>query len=202
MKLGTKEKLLEEYSRLKSPKETTAIKYWYQYKCVNVNIFFDAFDGENLSLSMVLVYEKSYYYTSLNINNSRISKEYLVEIPRDILEQILDENNMLDNFFKSIEEHIVLENATFINYNNDKIFSNTLKYYKNRKDLPFLFGIRKVPMSNKMFNTLSETMSIDKTILKKIQENGITIVRTSDPTKRKKLTIILKGLAFSKRKNI
>lgn len=161
MKLETKEKLLEEYGELNFPKKTTAIKYWYQYKSVNINLFFDAFDPDNPNLSIILVYGKNYYYTSLNINSTTISKEYLVEVPTKILGQILDENNMLDAFFESVEKHIVSEKPKYINYKNDTIFTNTLKYYKNRKDLPFILGIRKVPMSNRMFNTLSETMSID-----------------------------------------
>lgn len=194
MKLETKEKLLEEYSKLNFPKETTAIKYWYQYKLVNVNVFFDSFDENNPNLAIVLAYDKSYYYTSLNIKNTTISKEYLAKIPTNILGQILDENNTLDPFFSNIEEHIALNRAKWINYNDDKIFSNTLKYYKDRKDLPFLSGIKRVPMSNEMFNTLRQTMGIDKTILKKIQSNGMTMVRTSDPKRRKKLTIILDGV--------
>lgn len=193
MKLETKEKLLKEYQVLTHPKETTAIKYWFQYQSVNVNIFFDSYDDNNLNLSMVLIYEGSYYYTSLNINNLALTKEYLIEIPNNILKQLLDENNMLNNFFKSIEDHIASNNAKYINYENDIIFSNTIRYCKKnkRKDLPFLFGVRKVPMSNEMFNILNETMSIEYNILKKIQNNKMTIVRTSDPKKRKKITIIL-----------
>jgi len=193
MKFETKEKLLKEYRGLTFPKETTAIKYWFQYKNVNINIFFDAFDKLSPSLSMVLIYNKSYYYTSLNIKNTEISKEYLAEIPPDMLKQILD-NNILDSFFNSIDEHIAKEKAIYINYINDKIFKNTLKYYKKRNDLPFLSGIRRVPMSDKMFNILSETMGIDRTILQQIQEHGITLIRTSDPNRRKKLTIILDGV--------
>ena len=130
-------------------KKTTAIKYRSQYKGVNINIFFDAFDSNNLSLAMVLVYGIDYYYSSLNINNTTISKEYLARIPENILEQILDKNYMLDSFFRSIERHILLNNSTPINYNNDKIFSNTLKYCKSRKDLPFLSGTKKRTMTLK-----------------------------------------------------
>jgi hypothetical protein len=198
MKLETKEKLLEEYRGLSFPKETTAIKYWYQYNLVNVNIFFDAFDKDNPNLAMVLAYDNSYYYTSLNIKNTSITKEYLAKIPANILEQILDENNMLNSFFNNIEEHIISKRARWINYSNNEIFSrtlrNTLRDSKGRKDLPFLSGIKRVPMSNEMFNTLTQTMGIDKMILEKIQSSGITMVRTSDPTRRKKLTIILDGI--------
>ena len=70
MKPETREKLLEEYQGLTYPKETTAIKYLYQFHQVNVNIFFDAFDSQNLNLSLVLVFQNNYYYTSLNINNT------------------------------------------------------------------------------------------------------------------------------------
>lgn len=202
MKLETKEKLLKEYRGLKNPKETTAIKYWYQYKQVHVNIFFDSFDDENPNLSMVLVYDGSYYYTSLNINNTAISKEFLTGIPKGILNQILDFNNTLDDFFKNIEDHIAINKVKYINYEKDRIFSNTVKYSEKteRKDLPFLFGLRKVPMSNKMFRTLIETMSIDINILRKIQQHQMTIVRTSDPKKRKKLTVVLNEV-FKKSKS-
>ena len=38
---------------------------------------------------------------------------------------------------------------------------------------------------------LNETMGISKTIMKKIQAQGMTLVRTLDPIRRKMLTIIL-----------
>ena len=69
-----------------------------------------------------------------------------------------------------------------------------IKYCKNRTDLPFLSGFRKVPMSSKMFNTLRETMGIKKKKLKELQDKGITLVRTADPRRRKKLTVVLESV--------
>ncbi|PID47478.1 MAG: hypothetical protein CR967_04580, partial [Proteobacteria bacterium] len=100
MKAKVLHNLLQEYGKLKNPKETTAIKYWYQYNNVHVNVYFDSFDVNNPHLSIVLNFEKSYYYTSLNVKNTAVNKEYLVKIPMNILGKILS-NSKLDDFFNN-----------------------------------------------------------------------------------------------------
>lgn len=195
MKIEAKEKLLEEYSKLSCKNTTTAIKLVFKYNNVSVNLYFDAYDEDAPSLSMILAYDKDYYYTSLNVKNTNITKEYLVEIPKNILIKILDVNNQLDDFFTEIDEHILSSESEFrpINYGRDIVFTNTLKYNRGRKDLPFLHYTKKVPMKDDTLNNLSATMGIDKDILLKIQKEKMTLVRTDDTKKRKKLTAILQG---------
>lgn len=194
MRFETQQILLEQYNKLNSPKPTTAIKYYFQYEKVNVNVYFDAYDKSNLSMCLILNYEKEYYYTSLNVNNTKIKTEYLEKIPINILSKILDENKQLNNFYHSIESHI--ENAKFkiINYKDDILFKNTLSFSSHRKDLPFIRGIRKAQMTDKTFKNLNETMGIDINILKQIKGCNMTLVRADDPKLRKNITLILKDL--------
>lgn len=196
MKAEAKEKLLEEYSKLSYKSTITAIKLVFKYNNVSVNLYFDAYDEDVPSLSMILVYNNEYYYTSLNVKNTNITKEYLIEIPQNILINILNVNNQLDDFFKEIDEHILSSESKFwpINYEKDTLFTNTPKHRGSRKDLPFLQGIRRVPMQDDTLNNLSATMGIDKDILLGIQNEKMTLVRTDDPKKRKKLTAILQGI--------
>lgn len=169
----------------------TALKYHFQHNNVDVNIYFDAYDAESPSMSMILCYNNKYYYTSLNVNNTAVRKEYLEEVPSVILNQILDEQNRLDIFFENIEEHILNDDKMVINYKKDICFTNTMKYSRSRTDLPFLHSLRKVQMSNNMLERLSETMGIKRENLERIQLAGFTIVRTDDPQKRKSLSAII-----------
>ncbi len=196
MRLETKLKLLEKYNNLSNPINTTAIKYYFVYNGVNVNIYFDAYDSYNLSLSLVLALDKEYYYTSLNIDNNDIKVEYLENIPNNILIRILDENNSLLMFFDNVEKHIMNTDSIIINYNSDKdIFARTLKYNnKERKDLPFIKTKKRANMTDKTFNNLRSTMGISIEALNAIRNQNMTLVRTSDPAKRKNITIILEEL--------
>lgn len=84
-----------------------------------------------------------------------------------------------------------------INYINDNCFTNTMKNFnRSRSNLPFLYAIRKVRMSNKTLHKLYETMAIDIETLKKIQAENLTLVRTDDPKNRKSLTAILEDIAI------
>lgn len=196
MRMEVKDRLENEYNELKFKSSTTAIKYHYTYNGINVNLYFDEYDKLNPSLSMVLAYEKKYYYTSLNVKDTNVTKEYLEKIPSCILERILNLDNKLDDFFNSIDEHILNYNYIVINYTKDTYFTNTMKFNRNRSDLPFLHTIRKVRMSDETLCKLYETMGIDRQTLIKIQAENLTLVRTDDPAKRKSLTAILEGIAI------
>lgn len=191
MRQEVREYLIEEYNNLEFRRQFTAIKYRFRYNNVDVNIYFDAYDDKAPSMSMILAYDRTYYYTSLNINNTEIRTEYLEKIPFAILNQILDENHHLNSFFEEIEKHILENNKIVINYEKDTCFINTMKYSRSREDLPFLQSLRKVKMPDDTLERLSETMGIDREILKKIQSEGFTIVRTDDIRKRKHLTAII-----------
>lgn len=196
MNIEVKNTLRKEYNNLSYKTKITAIKYSYVYNKVGVNVYFDEYDKENPSLSMILNFEKNYYYTSLNVKNTNIRKEYLEKIPICILKQILNNDNKLDDFFYSIEEHILKGKYVTINYKKDIFFTNTMQYSKRRFDLPFLSAIRKTRMSNDALERLHETMGIDREILFKIQSANMTLVRTSEPEKRKTLIALLDGTAI------
>lgn len=193
MRQEVRDYLIEEYNNLEFRRQFTAIKYRFRYNNVDVNIYFDAYDDKAPSMSMILAYDRTYYYTSLNINNTEVQTEYLEKIPFAILNQILDENYQLNSFFAEIEKHILENNKIVINYEKDTCFINTMKYSRSRADLPFLQSLRKVKMPDDTLERLSETMGIDREILKKIQSEGFTIVRTDDIKKRKHLTAIIKN---------
>lgn len=196
MKKEVRDHLISEYDSLMIKEQFTALKYHFSYKNVDVNIYFDNYDGDVPSLSMILAYNKTYYFTSLNINN--ITKaEYLKGIPEDTLKQLLDENNCLISFFESIESHILSGNKSIINYGKDTCFANTMKYSRPRSNLPFLYSLRKAKMPEKTLKLLSEPTGIDRLVLKKIQSEGFTIVRTDDFSKRKSLIAILDNSSIS-----
>lgn len=190
MKQEVKDKMLSTYQNLSLKKKATCLKYFYKYNKVNVNVFFDAYDEDSMAFNMILAFEKNYYFTPLNITNDKIRKEYLTQIPTEILSNILVDNH-LDDFFNTMEDYILNNNPIINFYNNDKIFVNTVAFNKNDIDLPFWHHIRKSRMTEKTLEELSERADISRNTLKKIQENGMTLVRTGDPLKRKKLTMIL-----------
>lgn len=192
MRKEVKDHLINEYDSLKFKKPFTALKYKFEYNSVEVNVYFDNYDKYAPSMSLILAYNNKYYYTSLNIKNTAIRKEYLEAIHQDILEQILDKNRQLDSFFESIELHILNNKCIPINYNKDHRFTNTIKYSRGRTDLPFFHFLRRVNMSDDTLEQLAETMGIDRYILKGIQSEGFTIVRTDDVNKRKSLRAEIK----------
>lgn len=167
MRLEVRDYLIDEYNNLEFRRQFTAIKYRFRYNNVDVNIYFDAYDEKAPSMSMILAYDRAYYYTSLNINNTEVRTEYLEKIPFVILDQILDESHQLISFFAEIEKHILENNKIVINYEKDTCFINTMKYSRSRTDLPFLQSLRKVKMPDNTLERLSETMGIDREILKK-----------------------------------
>lgn len=191
MKESTKAYLIDMYNDIPKKTKDVCLKFYYQYNNVNVNVYFDAFDNQSVVLCMVLAAERKYYYTTLNILNTGMTKEYLSEIPPQILEKILVDNH-LDDFYENMEKHLLTDNPYFISYNDDTYFVNTIKYSNVELDLPFWKCLRKVPMSDDTLYKLSTRADITFDILRKIQQEGYTLVRTSDPEKRKELTLILK----------
>lgn len=191
MKESTKDYLVNIYNSIPKKTKATCLKFYYQYNNVNVNVYFDAFDNQSVALSIVLVADKKYYYTPLNILNTGMTTEYLSKIPSQILEKILVDNH-LDNFYENMENHLLNNKPYFNYYNRDTFFVNTIKYAKSKLDLPFWRCLRKVPMTDDTLYKLNARADITLDILRKIQQEGYTLVRTSDPEKRNELTIILK----------
>ncbi len=190
MKQEVIDMLTRKYNELEHIDIRTCLKYHFVYNEVNVNIFFDAYDELNPSLTMILVFEKDYYYFPLNIKNVNIRKEYLNDLPNSMLNNILVDNQ-LTAFFENIEKELLSSKPHINYYTKEKIFVNTIKYSKDKEKLPFLSGIRKVRMQDTTLSMLNETLGIDVEILKKIQNENMTLVRTGDILRRKKITLIL-----------
>ncbi|PTJ56218.1 hypothetical protein BU006_12730, partial [Mammaliicoccus sciuri] len=66
MKESTFQKLLDDYNKLKNPRETTAIKYEGTFNDVQINIYFDAWDEDNYNFQLILQNKPEYYLNTLN----------------------------------------------------------------------------------------------------------------------------------------
>ena len=136
-------------------------------------------------------YEKNYYFTTLNVSNIEIPTQYLKEVPPDILSKILDDNKSLTSFFLCINEHVEINKPSIAKYSKDYTFLNALEYNKNEENKPFLFCLRRVRMKDETLSLLMKTMDIPVYILKLIQSNGMTLVRTDKIKYRKEITAIM-----------
>ena len=190
MKIQTKEKLVSLYQAIPRKTQATCLKYYYTYKGVHVNIYFDAFDKISLSFCIILAVDKKFYFTPLNILKEGMDTEYLPKIPIEILHRILVDNK-LDDFYKHMEDYI-LQNTPYTNYySKDTIFTKTTAYQQGEIDLPFWQGVRKVRMTDETLIKLSHRADISTKLLRKIQRNGLTLVRTAKPERRRDLTLLL-----------
>lgn len=172
------------------------IKYSFDYNTVNVNLYFDMFDSKIKTLNLVLRYEKNYYFTTLNVSKIEIPTQYLKEVPSDILTKIMDDNNRLTSFFLKLNEYVKKNKPNIANYSKDYSFKNALKYNKNEENKPFLFCLRRVRMKDETLSLLMKTMDIPVYILKLIQSNGMTLVRTDKIKYRKEITAIMDEHGF------
>ena len=84
-----REYLFNKYDELEYKNKLTSLKFYYKYNGVNINLYFDAYDVDSLSFSVILSYDGEYYFTSLNIMNNTMKTEYLVDIPSKMLGKIL-----------------------------------------------------------------------------------------------------------------
>lgn len=188
----TRNKMLRDYSHLRFKGPGACVKYYYVHNDVNVNLYFDAFDNDSLSLTLILSTERQFYFTTLNIMNTSLRKEYLPELPPLFYPKVIVDNK-LDNFYEHMQEKIMEMNPYRTNYMDDKIFANTCKFQKGEIDLPFLWHIRKTRMTPDMLEQLHERMHISRKVLYQIQQKGCTLVRTADIAKRCTLKLILDG---------
>ncbi|MCR6577428.1 hypothetical protein [Campylobacter insulaenigrae] len=185
---GIKEFLKQKYLMSTFKNIEDCLKLSYQYHQVKVNIYFDYYEN-TFNLFLVLSYEKSYYFTPLNIDNLIVKNPYLNDVPKEILGQILDNGNLKD-FYDNMREHMIHDDVQKSNY-EDYEFKNGLKSNKNNDKNPFFLCLRKTPMSENHLNFLNTQFNISKYILQKIRAKGYTIVTTADFSKRKSLTLIL-----------
>ena len=193
MQRTTKDYLIQQYNNSRQHSKSSCIKFYYKYNNVNVNLYFDAYEPESTNLSLVLIYEKYYYFKVMNILNENLDSEYLKDIPNQILNRILVDNS-LKNFYETMEIKVLNSEPSKATY-DDKFFSNTLKhnlkYYKKSSELPFWFCIRHIRMTDVTLEKLLRSMDISRDTLQEIQAKNLTLVRTSDCSKRKELTVIL-----------
>lgn len=185
-----KEKLIRIYQGISNKKPEHCLKFHYVYNGVNVNLYFDYFDKKSMSLSLILVADKVFYFTPLNILNKGLNKEYLPKMPFEILSKILQDGK-LDDFYRNMETHILQDNPHINYYSKDKIFTNTLKFKKGNIDLPFWKTVRRIRMPENTLINLSHRADISIEVLRKVQNNNLTLVRTAKPEERRELTLIL-----------
>ena len=121
------QKLTGDWNNLQIKARSSALKYRFEFRNVNVNVYFDYYDEEMPDLSIILVKDKDYYYTSLNIFNVNIHKEYLEAIPYNILGNIEDDDYHLNGFFDEIDNQILKLDPVGTSYTKDKIYKNTIK---------------------------------------------------------------------------
>lgn len=190
MNIKAKEQLVTLYQAITKATPATCLKYHYIYQGTNVNLYFDAFDKRSLSFCMVLVADGKFYFTPLNILEDEMNKEYLADIPTEILSKILVDNK-LNDFYTNMENHILQDAPTTNYYSTDTFFKRTTSYQKGKIDLPFWQGTKRVRMSDKALMSLSHRADISIDSLRKIQRNNLTLVRTSNPERRRDLTLIL-----------
>lgn len=198
MQESTKLFLINQYKRTCVPAKNSCLKYYYQFHNVHVNVYFDAFEEKSVSLSMILSANGKYYYTPLNILNTGTSTQYLKKIPFQILEKILVDEH-LTCFFEDMESHLLNDRSYSTHYDKDVGFVNTVKNIKPFEtiNLPFWRGLRKVHMQDETMYKLSTRADISLETLKKIQQEGYTLVRTQDPNQRKELTLILQEIGIT-----
>ncbi|CUU83174.1 acyl carrier protein [Campylobacter hyointestinalis subsp. hyointestinalis] len=188
--------LTNQYNLQTSQKEDDCLKLNYKFNNVSVNLYFDIYDVDSIAFHMILIYEESYYYTALNIDNIISRNQYLTKVPENILFKILT-NGSLDKFYNNMRQRILEDKFIASKYSKDIDFKKVLKNTDKDTDddeKPFLYCLRKTQMSEKQLEKLYSRLNIARKILWEIKKQGYTIVTTSDFTKRKKLILILKDL--------
>lgn len=170
------------------------IKYRFQNNNVNIRIFYDEkFDDKQLFL-ILFCDNNNYYFTSLNCIQVN-EKEYLKNLPFDILNKIKNEENNLDDFFNSVNEHILNRDPERLDYTTDEDYGNILNQNNNDNDLKmFFWHLRKKPMSKDYFDRLKKFTNYDVEDLKLIRKLGYTIVSTNDINKAKNFKLALQEL--------
>lgn len=191
----TRNKMMQDYSRLRFKGAGACVKYWYKYNDVDVNLYFDAYDKDCLSLTIVMLTDGLFYATPLNIMNTSLKKEYLPKLPPVFRSKIVVDNK-LDIFYEDMQKKIPTAKIYRTNYLDDVIFSKTYKYQKGVVELPFLADKRNTRMTDTMLEQLHEQFHISRKILYQIQRKGYTLVRTDDVAKRSTLKYILNKIGI------
>lgn len=99
-------------------------------------------------------------------------------------------------FFLTLNEYVEINKPSIAKYSKDYTFLNALEHNKSEENKPFLHYLRRTKMSNEAFSLLRRTMDIPVHILKIIQSNGMTLVRTDKIEFRKEITAIMNEHGF------
>lgn len=191
----TKNKMLQDYSKLRFKGAGNCVKYWYKYKDVNVNLYFDAYDKDSLSLIIIMITDGLFYGAPLNIMNTSLKKEYLPKLPPTFRNKITIANK-LDTFYEDMQKQILNVKVYDTNYLNDTIFSQTYRFQKSIIELPFLSDKRNMRMTDAMLEQIHGQFHISRKVLYQIQQKGYTLVRTDDIAKRSTLRCILNEIGI------
>lgn len=196
-----KDALIDKYKKyFPNSNEKNCLKIHYKYgNKLSVNLFFDSYDKDCFGFYMSLICSTDYYFTPLNIDYLDTNRKWFLDkLPKLMLWNILAGKNNLDSFCNDIKERIknYIENEEILKCSyDDNDFKKAIQFTeKNQAQKPFLSHIRKMQdkkMGESHFKMLQNNFDIPLKILQKLQNSNRTIVTTSDPSKRKKLTIIL-----------
>ena len=194
MELDFKHRLIQNYNSFKEKNDNSTLKYSYSYNNVRVRLYFDTFDNESLSLTVVLIYGDQYYYSPLKIGSGGVITSYLPKLSGPILSRLLYDGQ-LKKFYSNMNNHILSDEFELSSYESDKDFLKGISYENKQKkktsNPPFWYCLRRKRMSDKTLKVLKETMDIEAEKLLRIQAANMTLVRTADIRKRKTLTAIL-----------
>ena len=191
----TRNKMMQDYSRLRFKGAGACVKYWYKYNDVNVNLYFDAYDKDCLSLTLIMIADGLFYGAPLNVMNTSLKKEYLPKLPPAFRNKITVYNK-LDTFYEDMQKKIPTIRPYDTNYLDDTIFSQTYKFQKGIIELPFLADKRQTRMTDAMLEQLHGQFHISRKVLYQIQRKGCTLVRTDDVARRSTLRYILNEIGI------
>lgn len=195
-----KDALIDKYKTyFPNSNEKNCLKIHYKYdNKLSVNLFFDGYDKDCFGFYMALICSTDYYFTPLNIAYLDTNQKWFLDkLPNSMFSSVLKDRK-LDFFCEDMKERInsYIENEEILKctYDDDD-FKRTIKFTENNQaQKPFLSHIRKMQgktMGEFHFKILQNDFDIPLGILKKLQNSNRTVVTTSNPSKRKKLTIIL-----------
>ncbi|MDU1912509.1 hypothetical protein [Fusobacterium sp.] len=174
--------LKNEYKKLKLTSKKLNLKYSYLFNNVEVNIYFDNFDEDLPTVTLILKYKKLYYFRPFNFNDNN----YLRRIPSEILEKLLVENR-LDEFYDTLEKKLTGDYKV-ANYEKDYLYKNTVKFQENNFEInPFFHHLRNVRMTDDQKELLNIYLNISIETLNYIQNRRFTVITTEKIEQRCRL---------------
>ncbi|MEH7464834.1 hypothetical protein V7166_23145, partial [Bacillus thuringiensis] len=166
--------LIQKYEESGLRNRTACIKYSFKFSNTTINIYFDCYDKEIPSLSLVFIHKPYYYLKGFNPNSDNVfNGRYLEDIPKQILKDILVDNQ-LKTFYEEMEKAIREQDYVRCNYEKDGYFKNTRKYQKEDAGSikSFFYYLRRQPMSDEHLEDLFAILNISKARLREVKKSG------------------------------